>query len=231
MPSLQESSSEDLPREKIYKFGPGALSNAELMAIFLSSGTVGRNVIEVANDLLQKYGSLQELGRLPVSEYMNNKGIGLAKACKLAAAFELGSRLSREQVNLQALDSPELIYQHFAHQMNNLPTETALVVTVNSRLQHTSTSTVSVGSVNETTAHPREILRPVITRNAYAFILIHNHPSGDPTPSRADHQITENLVKAAKIMQIRFLDHIIIGRASAGKEPYFSFRSAGTISQ
>ena len=229
MPSLHEASDQDLPREKIYKFGPGSLSNAELMAIFLSSGVVGRNVIEVAGDLLEKYGSLQELGRLPVSEYMNNKGIGLAKACKLAAAFELGSRLSREQVSAKPLDSPELIYEHFAHQMNNLPTETALVITVNSRLQHTSTTTVSVGSVNETSAHPREILRPVITRNAYAFILLHNHPSGDPTPSRADFQITENLVKAAEIMQIRLLDHLIIGRPSAGKEPYFSFRSAGSI--
>jgi len=229
MARLNESTDSDLPREKIDKFGAGALSNAELMAIFLSSGIVGRNVIEVAGDLLEKYGSLQELGRLPVSEYMNNKGIGLAKACKLAAAFELGSRLAREKISLQPLDSPELIYEHFAHQMNNLPTETALVITVNSRLQHTSTTTVSAGSVNETTAHPREILRPVITRNAYAFILIHNHPSGDPTPSRADFQITENLVEAAKIMQIKLLDHLIIGRPSAGKEPYFSFRSAGTI--
>jgi len=229
MSRLNDSADSDLPREKIYKYGPAALSNSELMAIFLSSGVVGRNVLEIAGDLLDKYGSLQELGRLPVSEYMNNKGIGLAKACKLAAAFELGSRLSKERLKTLPLDSPELIYDHFAHQMNNLPTETALVVTVNSRLQHTSTSTVSIGSVNETSAHPREILRPVITRNAYAFILLHNHPSGDPTPSKADFPITENLIKAAEIMQIRFLDHMIIGRPSLGREAFFSFRSAGTI--
>lgn len=229
MALLNDSADSDLPREKIYKYGPAALSNAELMAIFLTSGVVGRNVIQVAGDLLDKYGSLQELGRLPVSEYMNNKGIGLAKACKLAAAFELGSRLSRERLNALPLDEPGLIYDHFAHQMNNLPTETALVVTVDSRLRHTSTSTVSSGSVNETSAHPREILRPVITRNAYAFILLHNHPSGDPTPSKADFRITENLIKAAEIMQVRFLDHVIIGRPSPGREAYFSFRSAGTI--
>ncbi len=229
MSLLQESSLQDLPREKIYKYGANALNNAELMALFLSSGTVGKNVIQVADDLLKKYGNLQELGRLPVSEYMNNKGIGLAKACKLAAAFELGSRLSKERVANIPLDSPELIYEYFAHQLNNLPHETALVVTLDTRLNHTSTTTISSGTVNETSAHPREILRPVITRNAYAFILIHNHPSGDPSPSRADYRITENLIKAAELMQIRLVDHVIIGRPSAGRDPYFSFRSAGTI--
>ncbi|MFD2257130.1 DNA repair protein RadC [Luteolibacter algae] len=230
MPLLNDAADSDLPREKIYKYGAEALSNAELMAIFLSSGIVGRNVIEVAGDLLKKYGGLQELGRLPVAEYMNNKGIGLAKACKLAAAFELGSRLKKETRQAIPLNSPELIYDHFSHQMGNLPHESALVVTVDTRLMHTSTTTISSGSVNETSAHPREILRPVITRNAYAFILIHNHPSGDPSPSRADHRITQNLLEAARIMQIRFLDHVIMGRPAAGRAPYFSFRSSGTIS-
>lgn len=229
MSLLQESSPQDLPREKINKFGPGALSNAELMALFLSSGTVGRNVIQVADDLLKKYGSLQELGRLPVAEYMNNKGIGLAKACKLAAAFELGIRLSKERIASIPLDSPQLIYDHFAHQLNSLANESALVVTLDTRLCHTSTTTISMGTVNETCAHPREILRPVITRNAYAFILIHNHPSGDPSPSKADFRITENLVKAAEIMRVRFIDHVVIGRPASGRDPYFSFRSAGTI--
>ena len=229
MPLLNDSPDSDLPREKIYKYGAGALSNAELMAIFLTSGVIGRNVVQVAGDLLEKYGSLQELGRLPVSEYMNNKGIGLAKACKLAAAFELGSRLKREEIVSKPLDTPDLIYEYFAHQMGNLPNEHAIVVTLNSRLQHTSTTTVSIGTVNETTAHPREIMRPVITRNAYGFLLVHNHPSGDPTPSTADYRITERLMEAAEIMQIRMLDHMIIGQPSSGRLPYFSFRSAGII--
>ena len=229
MSLLNDSPVSDLPREKIYKYGAASLSNAELMAIFLTSGVVGRNVIQVAGDLLEIYGSLQDLGRLPVAEYMNNKGIGLAKACKLAAAFELGSRLAREKIRLMPLDTPDLIYDHFAHQMSNQPSEQALVVTVDSRLMHTSTTTVSSGSVNETTAHPREILRPVVSRNAYGFILIHNHPSGDPSPSRADYRITENVLKAAELMQIKFLDHVIIGRPAAGREPFFSFRAAGVI--
>lgn len=229
MSLLNDSPDSDLPREKIYKYGAAALSNAELMAIFLTSGVIGRNVIQVAGDLLEKYGGLQELGRLPVSEYMNNKGIGLAKACKLAAAFELGGRLSREKIRSQPLDTPELIHSHFAHQMGNQASEQALVVTVDSRLMHTSTTTVSAGTVNETTAHPREILRPVISRNAYGFILIHNHPSGDPTPSRADNRVTENLIKAAELMQIKFIDHVIIGRPAAGREAFYSYRASGVI--
>lgn len=229
MASLNEISDTDLPREKIYKFGAASLNNAELLAIFLSSGVIGRNVIQVAGDLLEKYGGLQELGRLPVSEYMNNKGIGLAKACKLAAAFELGGRLSREKLRVLPLDNPDAIYDSFAHQLGNLPTESALVVTVNARLEHTSTTIVSSGSVNETTAHPREILRPAITRNAYGMILIHNHPSGDPSPSRADFQVTENLAKAAELMQIKLIDHVIIGRPAPGRAAFYSFRSAGLI--
>ena len=230
MASLKEDQADnDLPREKMEKYGAASLSNAELIAIFLSSGVIGRNVIQVAGDLLDKYGSLQELGRLPVSEYRNNKGIGPAKACKLAAAFELGSRLSREKLRHQPLDSPDLIYEHFGHQLSNLASENAIVVTVNSRLEHTSTTTVSIGTVNETTAHPREIMRPVISRNAYGFILIHNHPSGDPSPSRADHTITTELGKAAEIMKIRFVDHVIIGRPAPGHPGFFSFRAAGVI--
>lgn len=230
MSLLNDAPNTDLPREKIYKYGAGALSNAELMAIFLTSGVIGRNVVQVAGDLLEKYGSLQELGRLPVSEYMNNKGIGIAKACKLAAAFELGSRLKREEVVTKPLDTPELIYEHFSQQLCGLPYETALVVTLNTRLHHTSTTTVSIGSVNETSAHPREIMRPVITRNAYAFLLVHNHPSGDPTPSASDYRITERLIQAADIMQIRLIDHMIIGQPSSGRLPYFSFRAAGLVS-
>lgn len=229
MSLLNDSADSDLPREKIYKYGAASLSNAELMAIFLTSGVIGRNVIQVAGDLLEKYGGLQELGRLPVSEYMNNKGIGLAKACKLAAAFELGSRLARERIRSQPLDTPELIYAHFSHHLGNQPSEQALVVTVDSRLMHTSTTTVSSGTVNETTAHPREILRPVVSRNAFGFILIHNHPSGDPTPSRADYRVTENLMKAAELMQIKLIDHVIIGRPAPGREAFFSFRASGVI--
>ena len=100
---------------------------------------------------------------------------------------------------------------------------------MDSRLRHMGTTIISTGTVNESSAHPREILRPVITRGAFGFILIHNHPSGDPSPSRADEMITRRMLEAARLMQVEFLDHIIIGKPSPGRRPYYSFRDAGII--
>jgi len=167
---------------------------------------------------------------MPSNALALEAGIGPAKAATMAAAFELGARVSREQIHAAPLDAPELIYRHYAAQLQNLPQEQILVVGLDTRLRHINTTVVSIGTVNEVNAHPREILRPVITRNAYAFVLIHNHPSGDPSPSRADYSVTTRMAQAADLMQIRFVDHVIIGRAEGGRSPYFSFREAGVIS-
>lgn len=221
--------SDQRPREKLTQYGPNSLDNAELMALFISTGTRGVSAIEIGRRLLAKYGSIGALGALPISELSKETGIGSAKASKLAAAFELGCRVAREQLNHSPLDSPERIHQCFAPQVQHLPHEQVIVATVDTRLRHLSTTVVSIGSVNESTAHPREILRPVITRGAYGFILIHNHPSGDPSPSRADTQVTNRIIDAAAIMQVRFLDHLIIGKPDAGRLPYYSFREAGLV--
>jgi DNA repair protein RadC len=218
------------PREKLALLGPGALSNAELMALFISSGSKGRSAIDIGSDLIAKYGSMGALGAMPVSELAKERGLGLAKASKLAAAFELGVRVAREQTQAAVLDTPERIFEFFGPQMAHLPQEQVVVIPVDTRLRHLGTSVVSVGTVNESSAHPREIFRPVITRGAYGFVLIHNHPSGDPSPSRADESITRRMVEAANLMQIRFIDHLIIGKPSPGRAPYFSFREAGLIS-
>lgn len=199
------------------------------MALFISTGTKGHSAIDIGRALLAKYGSMAALGGLPVAELSREKGLGLAKASKLAAAFELGARVAREQLRDCPLDSPGRIHDFFAPQLRHLAQEHVYVAVVDTRLRHISTALVSVGTVNETTAHPREILRPVITRGAYGFVLIHNHPSGDPSPSRADGVITRRLVEAAEIMQVKFIDHVIIGRASEGREPFYSFRQAGVV--
>lgn len=217
------------PREKLAQLGPNALNNAELMALFISTGTKGRSAIEIGRNLLAKYGSMAALGGLPVSELAKEHGLGLAKASKLAAAFELGSRVAREQLADIPLDTPERIHDLFAPQMRHLSQEQVVTAVVDSRLRHAGTNIVSVGTVNEATAHPREILRPVITRGAHGFVLIHNHPSGDPSPSQADQRVTKRLVEASALMQVRFLDHVIIGRPSPGRMPYFSFREAGCV--
>ncbi|HSP42980.1 MAG TPA: DNA repair protein RadC [Luteolibacter sp.] len=219
----------DRPREKLAQLGPAALDNAELMALFISTGTKGRSAIQMGRDLLRRYGSLGALGSLPVSQLAKEHGMGIAKASKLAAAFELGCRVAREQVNLRPLDSPELIYEYFGPQLGHLAQEQVMVAVLDSRLRHMGTQTISMGTVNESPAHPREILRPVITRGAHAFVLVHNHPSGDPTPSRSDESITRRLIDAAALMQVKFMDHVIVGRPSPGRQAYFSFREAGIV--
>jgi DNA repair protein RadC len=217
------------PREKLAQFGPAALNNAELMALFLSTGTKGRSAIEIGRDLITKYGSMGALGSLPVAELAKEHGLGPAKASKLAAAFELGARVAREQVREIPLDSPERIHEFFAPQLRHLAQEQVVVAVVDARLRHIGTTVVSIGTVNESNAHPREILRPVITRGAHGFVLIHNHPSGDPSPSRSDEVVTRRLVEASGLMQVHFLDHVIIGKPSPGRTPYYSFREAGLV--
>lgn len=221
---------EQRPREKLNQLGAAALTNAELMALFLSTGTKGKSAIQIGHMMIQKHGSLSALGTMPVAELAKEYGLGIAKASKLVAAFELGTRVAREQISSQPLNSPERIHDCFAPQLQHLPHEQVMVVTVDTRLRHTSTTMVSMGTVNESTAHPREILRPAITRAAHGFILIHNHPSGDPSPSRADQSVTKRINEAAQLMQIRFLDHLIIGKCQPGRLPYYSFREAGLIS-
>ncbi len=226
---IQDLPNDERPREKLAKLGPAALNNAELMALFIATGTRGRSAIDIGRDLLAKYQSMGALGGLPVSEMAKEHGMGLAKASKLAAAFELGIRVAREQLRDVSLDSPERIHEFFAPQLRHLAQEQVVVAVVDTRLRHLGTNVVSVGTVSESSAHPREILRPVITRGAHGFILIHNHPSGDPSPSHADQLVTQRLVEAAALMQVRFLDHVIIGKPSPGRSAYFSFREAGMV--
>lgn len=220
---------DERPREKLARFGAGALDNAELLAIFLRTGVKGRSAIRIGRDLLEHYGSIGSLGSAGVEELSRQTGLGLAKACQLVAAFELGARAAREKLASTPLDTPDLIYRTFAPQLAWLRQERLLVALVDTRLRHTGTVEVSAGTLSETTAHPREILRPVITRGAYGFVLVHNHPSGDPSPSNADARFTRRLTEAAEILQLRFLDHLIVGRPEGGREPYYSFREAGIV--
>ncbi|HEX5789640.1 MAG TPA: DNA repair protein RadC [Luteolibacter sp.] len=217
------------PREKWLQAGAGALDNAELLALFIASGTRGHSAIDIGRELLSRHGSLAALGALSASQLAEEPGMGLAKASRLAAAFELAARVSREQLADLILDSPDRIHRSYAPQLQHLPHEQVVVVAVDSRMRHLGTTIVSMGSVTESIAHPREILRPVITRGAHGFILLHNHPSGDPSPSRADCEVTKRIAEAANLMQLRFIDHLIIGRPLSGRLPYHSFREAGLI--
>ncbi|KAB2642081.1 MAG: JAB domain-containing protein [Verrucomicrobia bacterium] len=226
---IQELPEQDRPRERLTRLGAGALSDSELIAILLRTGMVGANAIDVANQLLKEYRTLGGLARCTVEELSKIKGVGPAKSVQLAAAFGLACRLARETLSRQTLDTPELVHALLGAEMRALSRESLRVILLDAKLQHVRTEEVSNGSLNESIAHPREIFRPAFLYAAYAIIVVHNHPSGDPTPSDADHRLTRRLAEAATLLQIRFFDHIIIGSPDNGRRPYFSFREAGVI--
>lgn len=226
---IHELPAQERPREKLIAQGAGALSDSELIAILLRTGMQGANAIDVARQLLAKYQSLSGLARCSVAELSKIKGVGPAKGVQLAAAFGLASRLARETLTRQRLDTPQLVNELLGAEMRALHNESLRVVLLDTKFHLLRVEEISLGSLNESIAHPREIFRPAIVYSAYAVILVHNHPSGDPTPSSADHRLTRSLAQAAELLQIRLLDHVIIGSGDNGRTPYFSFGEAGLI--
>ena len=220
---------DERPREKLAAHGASALSDSELIAILLRTGVIGKNVVDLARELLQRFGSLNALSRCNLDELKKIRGIKRDKALQLVAAFQLGLRLARETLAKQKIDSPELVNELVGSEMRMLRTEAMRVILLDTRYHLIRTEEISTGSVNESIAHPREIFRPAVIASAYAVIVVHNHPSGDPSPSQADHNLTRRLVEAAELMQIKLLDHIIIGAHSNNGPGYFSFKEAGVL--
>jgi DNA repair protein RadC len=227
--TIHELPEQERPRERLAALGASALSDSELIAILLRTGVRGASAIDLGRQLINRFGSLGALARCSVPELMKTLGIGHAKAVQLAAAFELGHRLARERLAKQKMDSPELVFEMLGAEMRALTKESLRVVLLDTKLHLIKVHEISLGSLNESIAHPREIFQPAITYSAYAFILVHNHPSGDPTPSDADRRLTIRLNEASKLLQIQMLDHVIIGNGDNGRNAYFSFREAGLI--
>ena len=226
---IREMPQDQRPREKLLVHGVSALSDPELIAILLRTGLRGANAVEVGRQLLEKYKSLTGISRCSVKELRKIPGIGQTKALELVAAFGLGQRLAHETLSKQKLDSPELVSELVGPEMRQLRTESLRVILLDTRYRLLHIEEVSVGSLNESIAHPREIFRPAITYSAYAVIVVHNHPSGDASPSQTDHSLTRRLAEAAELLQIKLLDHIIIGAPSEGNPGYFSFKEAGVL--
>lgn len=228
-PRMKDMHADEQPREKLDRLGPKALSDAELLAIFFRTGKPGVNVVEMSRQLLRKFGSLQGMSRQTVADYQSISGIGPVKAKELAAVFEMAGRVAREEFRIRPVSTPEDVYDLLGAEMRNLNKEHLKVVLLNTRSQLIKVEDVSIGTLDETIAHPRDILRPVLVFNAHSFLLVHNHPSGDPSPSSADRQITRRVAEAADLMRLKFVDHIIIGSPRENTEPYFSFREMGLI--
>jgi DNA repair protein RadC len=227
--TIHEMPSEERPREKLLSRGVSALSDAELIAILLRTGTRGANAIALAEQLLQRFGSFANLARTPVLELAKVRGIGLAKGIQLAASFAVGARLASERIRNEPIDNPQTIHDLLGPEMRLLDRESLRAVLLDAKQRLVVVQEISRGTLNESLAHPREIFKAAITHSAFSFILVHNHPSGDPSPSEADARLTRRVADASRILQITLHDHVIIGAPQDGNRGYFSFKEAGLI--
>jgi DNA repair protein RadC len=209
--------------------GPDALSHAELVAILLRTGLKGTNVVEIGRHLVAKYGYLQSLARASIEDLKTIKGIGRDKAVTLIAAFTLARKMAQElRSESPVLDTPERIVDLLREENRMYEVEHFQVVLLNTRRKLTEVVKISQGTLDTLLVHPREVFKPAISANAAAIVLVHNHPSGDPTPSEADIKVTRDLIRAGQLLKIEVLDHIIIGRATHERpKDYSSLRELG----
>ena len=215
----------DRPREKLMKLGPERLSETELLAILLRTGTKQLTAVGLAQNILKKDGSLADLCEMDYRQFFKFKGVGPVKAVTLIAAFEIARRIACRPIKKKLkVTDPDIVYQHYGPRMAHLTKEVFTVLMLNSANHVIKEVRVSEGTLNASLVHPREVFRNAILESAASIIVMHNHPSGEVQPSTEDRMITKKLVEAGKIMGIPVLDHIIIGR---GK--YFSFREEGLI--
>jgi len=227
---IKQMPEDDRPREKLMERGPASLSDAEILALFFGTGRAGVSAIELGRELIDHFGNLRQLSRASLPELLQIPGIGPAKAAQLAATFELGHRLSQEPFNEQSVTAPEDVFALLGVEMQRLSQESVRVILLNHRKRLIQTEEVFRGTGNESFANPSELLRRAIAHSAHAMIVVHNHPSGDPSPSSADHEVTRRIKAASQAVGIEFTDHLIIGGSSRGSgSPYFSFREAGLL--
>jgi DNA repair protein RadC len=226
---LKDQPASQLPRERLVANGPDALSHPELIAILLRTGLKGANVVEVATQVFKQFGSLQSLARASVQDLRAIKGIGRDKAVTLIAAFTLARKMAEElRRESPVLDTPERIVDLLREENRLYQVEHFQVVLLNTRRKLTDVVKISQGTLDTLLVHPREVFKPAISASAAAIVLVHNHPSGDPTPSEADIKVTRDLIRAGQLLKIEVLDHIIIGRATPERsKDYASLRELG----
>ena len=222
---IAEWPAEERPRERLYHKGAAALSDAELLAIQLGTGTRGISALDVARGLLTLFGTLQELAGREVAEVAGVRGVGRAKAVRLAAAFEITRRLrSRNGQARPVLSSPEQVFARYGPLMEDLKKEVFRLALLDAQNGLLKDVVVSEGTLSASLVHPREVFKPAILESAASIVLLHNHPSGDPTPSREDLRLTRQLVECSKLLDLRIHDHVIIGR-----ERFISLAQRGAL--
>ena len=223
--AIRDQPRQERPRERLYWNGPEALADAELLALQLGSGTAGRSASDVAREMLATYGSLAEVAAREVTELARVMGVGPAKAARLVAASELGRRLRARTPGVRVvLSAPADVYAAFGPLMEDLPREVFRVALLDAQNGLLRDRVVSEGTLSASLVHPREVFKPALLEPAASVILLHNHPSGDPTPSREDIRLTRQLVECARLLDLRVHDHLVIGRGR-----YVSLAERGII--
>lgn len=229
---LLDLPSDDLPREKLLQRGRASLTDDELIALFLRTGIRGCNVLELAAMLRRRAGSLAALGAMEAQDFMQIcKGIGPAKAATLAAVFELGSRAVREEVQRRPLTTPKDVYDLLAPDLRFEAQENLELLMLDVRGHLIRRERIARGTLTRVVVHPRDIFGHAVRHRAASLIMAHNHPSGNPMPSRQDRELTASVNECARLMLIPLRDHVIIGSPSAEHpQPYYSFREHGLLS-
>jgi len=212
------------PRERLLKYGPGALSFAELLAIILRCGTKGENVLDLSRRIVSEF-DIRELCEITPTQIKKFRGISDAKAAEIIAVFEIGRRMSttKQEFKLKFCSSKD-VSSYLLPKMKNLKKEHLVGLYLDTRNQLIKEETISIGTLNSSLIHPREIFRSAVTEACASIILVHNHPSGDAAPSSDDISVTKKVKKASEVMGIELLDHIIIGG-----EKHFSMKEEGII--
>jgi DNA repair protein RadC len=222
----QLTPNDDRPRERLWALGPGALTATELVAILLGTGNRNEQVAALAGRLLDgQEGSLRRLASRPPAELLRAPGVGPSKAARLVAAFEIGTRLALEaRPSSPRIREPEDIVRRFAARLRDLPVEEFHLLALDSQSRVLREVLVTRGLLNSSLVHPREVFRPAIAEAAAGIIVVHNHPSGDPTPSAEDRAVTRQLVAAGQLLDLPIYDHVII----AG-DRFTSFAASGLL--
>ena len=211
--NIKQLSLENRPRERLQQYGAGVLSPAELMAIILKSGTKKENVLDLAQRLLSKY-KMEQLSTCTIRELDQEYGIGIAKACQIVALFELYRRLPRKKNELPLIRSAQDVAEMYTPLLQHLTQEQCRALDLDTKNKIIADEIITIGILNASLIHPREVFSGALRHHAHALIIIHNHPSGDPSPSEEDVEITERLAETGVIMGIPLLDHVILGHTS-----------------
>lgn len=217
------------PRERLVEHGAEKLRSAELIAIILRTGMKGFSAIHIAEQLLQKFGTLHSLACASLEDLCQVKGIGRDKAIGLKSAFTLARRMALElRSESPVLDNPETIADLLREENRVYEVEHFQVLLLNARRKLIRVEQISQGTLDTILVHPREVFKSAIAANASAIVLLHNHPSGDPTPSEADIKVTRDLIRAGQLLKIEVLDHVILGRRTPERpKDYASLKELG----